>query len=242
MKKLVLPEFKLKSQSFNNNKKTAAVFYYRTNDASVRPYLQHFTKQYNKLQNFFKVTPPPLEIRFIYTRAEMSLHWGRPAPRWLSGMVDNDNQYLIYIYSPLVIAILTTEQQSIIMPTIIHETAHAFVTVLNERCFYWINEGICQYLEGKKVSHSLITEKNWHWFTAHNGLTNPDLSWREMVNHNGYAIAHRLAAFILKTRGKQAILQLIKIRRVLDQTIIKKMEQIIGQQLSTFLIQFKKTL
>jgi hypothetical protein len=241
MKKLALLKLQLKSQSFSSGKKTAAVFYYRTDDASVRPYLQRFARQYNKLQNFFKVTPPPLDIRFIYTRAEMSLHWGRPAPRWLSGMVDNDNQYLIYIYSPLVIAMLTTEQRSVIMPTIVHETAHAFVTALNERCFYWINEGICQCLEGKKSSDSPVTKKNWHWFTAHNGLIDPNLSWCKTVNHDGYAIAHCLAAFILKTRGKQAILQLIKIRRVSDPAITQKIEQIVGQPLPLFLTRFEKT-
>jgi len=236
MKKSVL----LKSQSITSGKKTTAVFYYRTNDMSVQPYIKNFARQYNKLQKFFNVTPPLLEIQFVYTRTEMSLHWGRLAPRWLSGMVDNKNQFLIYIYSPSVIAKLTTEQESIIMPTIIHETAHAFITVLNKRCFYWINEGICQYLEGKKINDSPIAKKNWHWFTTHNGLTNPNLSWRKIVNYDGYAIAHRLAAFILKTYGKQVILQLIKIRRVSDPTITQKMEHIIGQPLSLFLAQSEK--
>lgn len=232
----------LTAHPVKTGKKIAAVFHYRPDDRTVQPYIKRFARHYGELQAFFGVSPQPLEIRFIYTRAEMSRHWGKPAPRWLSGMVDNDNPYCIYVYSPAVIGTLTDETRRVIMPTIVHEAAHAFVTKLNERCYYWINEGICQVLEGKTLKDSPIAQKHWRWFVQKNGLTDPGLGWRETIGHDGYAIAHRLAAYLLKTRGQKAIISLVKIRRIPDPLIGKKLERSLGVPIAEFLQEFEKTI
>src|SRR3989339_1072467 len=141
---------KTKKESFYLSDKNIADVYYRKDDNSVVPYLRQFTKRYKELVLFFGVYPPKVRLRFIYTRAEMNKHWGGKTEKWLCGMVDPKSIYIIYIFSPLVFEKLTTHKKDEIISTVIHETAHTFVSQINKKCFAWVNEGVCQFLENNK--------------------------------------------------------------------------------------------
>ena len=211
------------------NNKIIAVFCYEKNDNSVDKYIKEFIKQYKKLIKFFNKQPPKITINFIYTRKEMDKHWGAKSPGWLNGMVDNKNPYQIYIFSPKVTRKLTNSKKSEILPTIVHETAHAFVTEINERCYYWMNEGICQYVEAKNVKNNIVKKKDWVWFIDNNAFWDPDLEWKIQANHDGYKIAYNLVKYILGTKGKNNFIKLLRIKREGDSEKLKqKINKIVG--------------
>ena len=215
--------------------------YYKKNDTTITPYLKQFLKQYKRLIVFFNVQPPRIHICFVYTRKEMDKHWGRKSK--ITAMVDNKNPYLIYIFSPLVFEKLTTSKKREILPIIIHETAHTFVTQINKRCFAWANEGICQYVEGKNVHNNIVAKENWKWFKENKILIDPIISWRIVMKHEGYKIAYLLVKYIIKLHSKQAIIDILSIRRTnRDKQIEQKISKILESDIDIFLKTFEKKL
>jgi len=174
--KTMIGKDKERKESFFLNNKIIADVYYRHNDNSVALYLRQFEKRYQQLVRFFSVQPPKVYLHFIYTRAKMDECWGEKSPRWICGTVNSKNIYEIYVFSPLVFEKLTTHKKHEILPTIIHETAHTFVSQINKRCFAWANEGVCQYMEGKNVYNNIIKKEDWEWFKENRVLTNPTIS------------------------------------------------------------------
>lgn len=232
---------KIKKESLYLNSKVIADVYYKENDTTVTPYLKQFLKQYKRLIDFFNVQPPKIYIYFVYTRIEMDKHWGRKSK--ITAMVDNKNPYLIYIFSPLVFEKLTTHKKYEILPTIIHETAHTFVTQINKRCFAWANEGVCQYVEGKNIHNNIVKKENWEWFKENKILIDPVISWRIIMEHEGYKIAYLIVKYIIKLCGKQAIIDILSIRRMnRDRQIEQKISKILKSDLSVFLNKFEKKL
>ncbi|MFH1610872.1 MAG: hypothetical protein ABIA91_03205 [Patescibacteria group bacterium] len=216
-------------QSIKINNKVIADFCYKKNDNSIEPYIKGFTKQYKELIKFFNKQPLKITINFVYTRKEMNKHWGVKSRKRLCAMVDNDNVYVIYIFSPLVFEKLTIYKQTEILPTIIHETAHTFVTEINKKSFAWMNEGICQYLEKQNNQDNVIKKKNWEWFIENNIFFDPDIKWSKQVEYDGYKISYNLVNYILKTKGKNKFIKLLKIRREGGLEELKqKMNKVVG--------------
>jgi len=231
----------VKKESLCLNGKVIADVYYRDNDTTITPYLKQFSRQYKRLISFFDVHPPKIHIYFIYTRKEMDKYWGGKSK--IAAMVDNKNSYLIYIFSPLVFEKFTTHKKCEILPTIIHETAHTFVTQINKRCFAWANEGVCQYVEGKNIHNNIVKKENWEWFKKNKILIDPVISWRIVMKYEGYKIAYLLVKYIIKLRGKQAIIDILSIRRTnRDKQIEQKISKIIGSDVDIFLKTFEKKL
>ena len=144
-------------------------------------------------------------------------------------MVDNHNPNVIYIFSPLVFEKLTIYKEKDILPTIIHETAHTFVSQINKKCFAWMNEGICQYLEKQNNQDNVVEKKNWDWFIKNDVFFDPDIKWSKQVEYDGYKISYNLVNYILKTKGKDKFIKLLKIRREGDLKELKqKMNKIVG--------------
>lgn len=227
---------------FIKNKKVA-YFYFDSKDKKIEKLSESFIKGYEKLYSFFGVNPKKMiHLHFLYSLKEMSFYWGGVPPKSISGMVDNDNQFILYVYSPSVIEKFSSEKKSSIIPVIIHETAHAFVSTINLRCFYWINEGICQLLESLKVRDNIIKKENWQWFLKNKALSNPKLEWLGQIKHEGYKIAYNLTKYILKKYKKEAIIDLIKIKRESSEKIEEKMERILKSDLKTFLKNFEKNI
>ncbi|MDD4761893.1 MAG: hypothetical protein PHZ25_02640 [Candidatus Pacebacteria bacterium] len=227
---------------FIGNKKVA-YFYFDSNDKKIEKLGESFIKEYEKLYSFFSINPKKLiHLHFLYSLEEMSSYWGGVPPKSLSGMVDNDNQFILYVYSPSVIEKFSSEKKSSIIPVIIHETAHTFVSSINLRCFYWINEGICQLLESSKVRDNIIKKENWQWFLKNKALSNPKLEWLDQIKHEGYKIAYNLTKYILKKYKKEAIIDLIKIRRESSENIEEKMKKIFKSDLKAFLSDFEKNI
>ncbi|MFA5173301.1 MAG: hypothetical protein WC435_02810 [Candidatus Paceibacterota bacterium] len=227
---------------FIGNKKVA-YFYFDLNDRKAEKLSKPFIKGYKKLHSFFGVNPKKIiHLHFLYSLKEMSSYWGEAPPKSLSGMVDNNNQFILYIYSPSVIEKFSSEKKSSIVPVIIHETAHTFVSAINLRCFYWINEGICQLLEAPRAHDNIIKKENWQWFLKNKALSNPKLEWLGQIKHEGYKIAYNLTKYILKKYKKEAIIDLIKIRRESSENIEEKMEKIFKSDLKTFLSDFEKNI
>lgn len=229
-------------KSIKINNKIVADFYYKGNDNLVEPYIKKFTNQYKKLIKFFNKYPPKITINFIYTRKEMDNYFGEKSPKWLCGMVDNKDMYKMYIFSPLVFEKLTTHKKDEILPTIIHETAHAFVSQINKKCFAWMNEGICQYVENDKKDYKKIKEKNLKWFIENNIFFNPKIKWNIQVEHEGYKISFNLVKYILKTKGKNKFIQLLKIKREGNPEKLKQKMNKIVCNMDLLLINFSKKL
>lgn len=207
-------ENQLIKQNIKIGNKIVAEFLYKKNDTSVQKYINAFEKEYLELINFFKLKiPKKITIKFIYTRKEMDNLWGEKSPKWLCGMVDNKSIYKIYIFSPLVFEKLTTHKNKEIMPTIIHETAHVFVSQLNKKTFAWLNEGLCQYLENKHAKYKKVNKKDIAWFKENKIFYDSDMSWGEQAKHNGYKISYNLVKKIIEKHGKEKIFKLLKINR-----------------------------
>ncbi len=241
--KIMIIKNKIKKESFHLNNKIIADIYYKNNDNSVIPYLKQFTEQYEKLVWFFGVQPPKINIHFIYTRSKMDEYWGKKSPRWICGTVNSKNIYEIYIFSPLVFEKLTTHKRHEILPTIIHETAHTFVSQINKRCFAWVNEGICQYVEGKNIHDNIVKKRDWEWFKENKILINSTIPWFNVAEHEGYKISYLIVKYIIKLRSKQAIIDILNIHRTSrDKQIEQKMSKILKKDLDKFLLDFEKTL
>lgn len=221
--------------------KIIADFYYSKNDRTVGPIIQSFASHYQKLTKFFVVQPGKVNIHFIYIRQAMDKHYGKKSPRWLCGLVDPKSIHKIYLFSPLVFEKLTTHKKAEIIPTVIHETAHSFVSQINQKCFAWLDEGVCQLVEGKGKKLKQIKQKDWQWFKNNHALTNPDIKWSTMANHGGYGIALDLVSHIIKRWDRQTIIRLLKIKRPGNpEALAQKMSLILGQSVDTFLIDFEK--
>ncbi len=237
----MIRKYEIKKKSLYLNNKVIADVYYRDNDTTIAPYLKKFTKYYKQLIDFFDVQPSKIYIHFVYTRKEMDKYWGSKSK--ITAMVDNKNPYLIYIFSPLVFEKLTTHKKHEILPTIIHEIAHTFVTQINKRCFAWANEGICQYAEGKNVHSNIVKKKNWEWFKENKIITNPVISWRVVMEYDGYKISYLLVKHIIELCGKQAIIKILSIRRTnRDKQIKQKISRILKSDIDVFLDVFEKKL
>lgn len=172
----------------------------------------------------------------------MDKHWGRKSDKWLCAMVDSKSIYVIYIFSPMVFEKLTPYKKSDIVPIVVHETAHTFVSQINKRCFYWINEGICQFVEKRKFDKP-ISKKEWSWFKKNDILTDAEISWPAIIEHEGYKISFFLTKYIIKKYGKEAVIKLLEIRRdSKDKKLKQKMGKILGGDLDNFLAEFEKTI
>ena len=122
-----------------------------------------------------------------------------------------------------------------------HELAHTFVTKINTRCYYWINEGICEYACGEKYDNR-IKKADWQWFKDNNALTNPTISWRESNRYDGYKIAYNLTKFIVKKYGNQEVFSLLKIRRIKKIDARQAMAEILGGDFDRFITAFEKSI
>jgi len=234
---------KERKESFYLNNKIIADVYYRDNDNSAISYLKQFEERYKQLVQFFGIQPLKIHIHFIYTRAKMDEYWGKKSPRWICGTVNPKNIYEIYIFSPLVFEKLTTHKKHEILPTIIHETAHVFVSQINKRCFAWANEGVCQYVEGENVYNNIVKKEDWEWFKENKILINPTIPWLNVAEHEGYKISYLIVKYIIELKGKQAIMDILSIRRTnRDKQIEQKMSKILKSDLDKFLFSFEKTL
>ncbi len=211
---------------------------YQMNEGKELAIFKDFSKEYRKLIDFFELQPPKIQIQFIYSRVEMDKHWGSKGS-WVSAMVDNNNPLLIYIFSPLVFEKLTGHKQKEMPTIIIHEIAHTFVTEINERCFYWVNEGVCEFVINEKYADPIKPE-NWSWFKKH--LTDPETNWPEQADHQGYAISYKLVAYIHARFGKETVLDLLTIKRIPAKNVKVKMSQILGGDFDKFVANFEKTL
>lgn len=229
-----------KIKNFFLNKKLIAAVYYKGNDKEELEIFQNYHNEYKKLIDFFGFKPPKVKIKLVYTRKEMDKYWGAKSD--ITAMVDNKNPFLIYFFSPLVFEKLTDYKKDDMLSIIIHETAHAFVTQINKRCFAWANEGLCEYLIDSNNSNNIIKKENWTWFKNNNILYNTDISWGEIRNHEGYIISFNLVRYIIKNFTKDTVIELLKIERVKNKNIKKKINKILGDDIENFLSDFEKTL
>lgn len=228
-----------KKETFYLGKKPIADFYYKKNKKELIAF-QNFEKEYKKLVDFFEVQPPKIKVKLVYTRKEMDQHWGSKSK--IVAMVDNSDPYLIYIFSPIVFEKLTDWKKETMLSTIMHETAHAFVTQLNKRCFSWLNEGICEFITDDNTHDNIIKKSNWRWFKDNNILLDSEISWEKLMSHEGYKISYNLVKFIINKYGKKAVFDLIKIRRVKDKQIKNKFSKILDEDFEQFLADFERTL
>lgn len=228
----------MKKEVFSLDGKEIAGFYYLKDKQSELEPFRDFVDEYKKLIGFFGVQPPKVNIHFLYSRAEMDKHWGEKTT-WVMAMVDNKNPYLVYIFSPSVFKELTGHARDEMLPIVVHELAHTFVSQINERCFYWMNEGVCEFVIGEEYIKP-IEAKNWVWFKEH--LTNPETGWLEQANHQGYPISTKLVGYIIQKRGKKAVIALLKIKRVPDKDLKNKMDSIVSGGFDKLICDFEKTL
>jgi len=217
--------------------KEIADVYCRNNNELEVASLEKLPYKYAELIDFFGVQPPKIKINFIYSRTEMDKHWGSKS--MISAMVDNQDPYLIYIFSPLVFEKITNHKVTEMLPIIVHETAHAFVTEINGRCFSWVNEGICEFVSGFAYEEQ-IEKKNWDWFRCNNVFIDTEIGWDNLIDHQGYNISTKLVRYIVKRCGKEAAFGLLKINRVPDKEIKNKMREILGSDFDAFLDDFEK--
>lgn len=233
---------KTQYQPIKVNGRIVARFFCHSDDLTIKPFLRDFKKSYQRLVNFFGCQPPEIQVHFIYTRAEMDKHWGGRSARRLCGMVDNKNPRLIYVFSPLVFEKLTIYKKETINSLIIHESAHVFVTSINQKCFAWMNEGVCQYVENTRQHYGKIKKHDWNWYKKNNILYDSQINWESQISHGGYEISRNLVKYIMETKGKKSFFRLLKIARQGDVLKIKKaISTVIGDP-DVLLVKFEKHL
>lgn len=228
-----------KKETHYLDKKPIIIFYYKKSKDELKIF-QNFENEYKKLVDFFEVQLPKIKVKLIYTRKEMDQHWGSTSR--IMAMVDNNDPFQIYIFSPIVFEKLTSWKKETMLSIIIHETAHAFVTKLNKKCFSWVNEGVCEYILGENVYDNIIKKENLQWFIENNVLLDPEISWERLKLHEGYKISYNLVKYIINKYGNNTVFNLVKIKRVEDKNPKNKFSKIIGVDFEVFLFDFEKTL
>lgn len=200
------------------------VFYKNDKVLEMAP-LKYLPDKYAELIDFFNVQPPKIKINYIYSRNEMDELWGSKSRVYT--MVDNNDPYQIYIFSPLVPEEVTNHRADDILPIVIHEIAHTFVTELNGRCFSWVNEGLCELVSGF-VYDKKVEKQNWEWFRSNGVFIDTEISWDDLIERQGYDISSRLVKYINERCGKDAVFNLLKINRVPDKGMKEKIDVILN--------------
>jgi len=211
------------------------VFYKKDKVRELAP-LKCLPNKYAELIDFFGVQPSKIKVNFIYSRNEMDELWGSKSK--VFAMVDNNDPYQIYIFSTLVPENITKHKIDDLLPIIVHETAHTFVTEINGRCFSWVNEGVCEFASGV-VYEEKVEKKNWEWFRCNNVFIDTEIGWDCLIDHQGYNISFRLVSYIIERCGKDAIFDLLRVRRVSNGDMKNIISKILGSDLDTFLDDFK---
>lgn len=229
----------MKKETFSLGNHVIADLYYQ-DEKEIEPF-KDLSKEYQKLIDFFEVQPPKIKIQLVYTRGEMDKHWGAKSEKWLQAMVDNNDPYLIYIFSPTVFEEVTNKKKAVILSTIMHEIAHTFVSEINDRCFAWVNEGICEFVTGQD-SYGKVEKDSWLWLKNNDVLIDPEIKWSELTEHQGYAISYHLVKYIVEKYGKEVIFDILRIKRVPDKNLKRKMDKLLGGSFDGFTEDFEKTL
>lgn len=232
----------MKSETIYLKNRAIVDIYYRDDiEKELEPF-KGLDKEYQKLIDFFNVSPPRIKVQFLYSRNEMDKKWGSKTESWLQAMVDNSDPCLIYIFSPTCFEQMTGCKKEEMLRTLVHEIAHTFVSEINNKCFYWINEGVCQFMEGEYSSSKEIAKENWLWFKNKNVLIDSDIPWDEQTNYQGYLISYVLVKYIVEVYGKDAVISLLKIKRAPDKNLKDKLGKLLNGDFDKFIDDFEKTL
>lgn len=214
------------------------VFYKNDKVLELAP-LKCLPDKYAELIDFFGVQPPKIKINFNYSRSEMDKYWGSKS--MVSAMVDNEDPYLIYIFSPSVFEVMTKHRLAEMLPIIIHEIAHTFVTEINGRCFSWMNEGVCEFAS-RAVYEEKVEKKNWDWLRCNNVFIDTEIGWDCLIDHQGYNISFKLVSYIIERCGKKAIFDLLRIKRVPNKDMKNIISKILGSDFDILLNDFESTI
>ena len=107
-----------------------------------------------------------------------------------------------------------------------------------------MNEGVCQFVEENRNKKNMkVKKKDWEWFKDNEVCSNSIITWSEVVEHNGYNIAHAFVKYIIMQYGKDIMIKLLRIKcKGRKKDLEKKISRILGlgQNLDDFLIQFEK--
>lgn len=156
-------------------------------------------------------------------------------------MVDNNDPYQIYIFSPLVSKNITKHEIDDMLQIIVHEVVHTFVTEINGRCFSWMNEGICEFASGA-VYNKKVEQNSWEWFRNNDVFIDTEIGWDCLMDHQGYAISFRLMSYIIDRCGKDAVFDLLRVKRVPSKDMKNKISKILGSDLDKLLDDFEFTI
>ena len=181
-------------------KKTKAI---NSITANLKKYVQVFNK-------FFGIKPQ-VNVQLVYDRKEYDFYSGTKSENWMSGYY---NGKMVIVFDPDSFEKETCHKKEEFPGTLKHETAHVYICNLARgRVPAWLNEGLASHLgqgKGKEYFNMKSADRKGPILNVNKNKDN---------RYVWYTQAPCFVEFLIKKKGKEGILELIKeSRNELDKT------------------------
>lgn len=200
---------------------------FRPNDHSIGWTEKLVLSNLKKLNRFYKIKNPEINLELIYSRKEFNVKIGRQTPKWLVGVALKKK---IYLFSPLVIEKSSSHRKYELNKIITHELCHIFNNKINKEVLSWVDEGTALFLANQKKIKD-FKKSDWCFFID-NFLTK-NIGFQSFVKHNGYKISYWAVKTIIEKRGINKLLDLIKINTKKNDCE-SKLEKVFGISIKGF--------
>jgi hypothetical protein len=177
----------------------------RKEDKSAKLAEKYADQAIKKLESFYNISVPKINIELIYSRKDFNAKLGCETPDWLVGCAAKGG---ICIFSPSVIEKESNHKKQEIKKLLTHEICHIFNGKINKDSLRWINEGIALFL-AKQEKNKEISEKESDFFF--NNFFDKNIELEIFAKNNGYKISYWAVRTIAKKFGNKKLLELIKI-------------------------------
>lgn len=200
---------------------------FKPNDHSVNWIERLVSSNLEKLNKFYKIKNPRINLELIYSRKEFNDKIGRQTPKWMVGVALKNK---IYLFSPLVIEKISSHKKSELDKIITHELCHIFNNKINKEILSWVDEGTALFLANQKKIKDF---KKLDWCFFINNFLTKNIGFQFFVKHNGYKISYLAVKTIIEKRGINKLLDLIKINAKKN-TCESKLEKVLGFPIEDF--------
>lgn len=200
---------------------------FRPNDHSVNWIEGLVLSNFKKLNKFYKIKKPKINLELIYSRKEFNAKIGRQTPKWLVGVTLKNK---IYLFSPSVIEKVSSHKKSGVKKILAHEICHIFNNKLNKNPLMWIDEGMALFLAGQKKENDFI-KKELDFFRTN--FFDKNIKLKLFAKHNGYKISYWGIKTIVEKRSINKLLDLIKINTKKN-NCESKLEKVLGISIEDF--------
>jgi len=201
---MMLPTGKI-TKYINIGKTRTGKLVFKKHDLSIDWVQKSVLSSIKKLEKFYKIKSPLINLELVYSREEFNKIVGRETPEWMVAIALENK---IYLFSTSIVEKFSSHKKSSLKKIITHEICHLFNNKLNKNILAWVDEGTALFLSNQEKPEDL-KKTEWNFFIK-NFLTK-NIDYQSFCTHNGYKISYWAVRIIVETFNRDMLLNLIKI-------------------------------